>query len=88
MIKNNEINFNNKKRVIAVIATIAAATILFIGVTPSSYQQTTTTTPTIPFGFITSAMIADNTIVSADLKDGQAVKSVDIVDSQHSRLGQ
>ena len=68
------------------------ASIVAIGVAPFSYQQTTTTSsslssqiPTIiPREFITSASIADDTIVSADLKDGQAVTSSDIVDGQVS----
>jgi hypothetical protein len=42
-----------------------------------SYQQLI-----IRRGFITSFMIADNTITSSDLKDGAAVRSSDIVDGQ------
>jgi hypothetical protein len=96
MLKNRKFNICNidKKRIIAVTSTIimllAVTGVAAIGTGQFSYQQQSTTTSSssssfgsfIPRGFITSNHIADNTIISADLKDEQAVRSVDIVNGQ------
>lgn len=77
----------DKKRHLTVIGstvaiTLLVASIIVVGVAQSSYAQQQQQQLRIARGFITSFMIADNTIVSADLKDGAAVRSEDIVDGQ------
>lgn len=73
------INNKNKNKLFAI--TGAAVTIMvvvsvgIIGTAPFSIQQA-------PGPIVTSANIQDNTIVSADLRDGQAVRSTDIVNGQ------
>jgi uncharacterized membrane protein len=69
------VRFNTKKRVIAVVAAVQAsllvASIAAIGAAPLSEQQTSSTSTSSLFslqigkGVITSALIADETIVSA-----------------------
>ncbi|MGH9955206.1 MAG: hypothetical protein ACREAS_10520 [Nitrososphaera sp.] len=81
-------NNNKKKRLVTMTGTAAAITLLVAsiavtGAAQLSYQQQSIIGGGFAGrGFITSAMIADNTIVSADLKDGSAVRSSDIVDGQ------
>jgi hypothetical protein len=78
MIKNSK-NDKNKKKLIAITAAAVTITLVVsvgtIGAAPFSIQQA-------PGPSVTSANIVDNTIVSADLRDGQAVRSTDIVDGQ------
>jgi hypothetical protein len=66
----------------AAAITLLVASIAVIGAAQLSYQQSIIGGGFTGRGFITSAMIADNTIVSADLRDGAAVRSSDIVDGQ------
>jgi hypothetical protein len=81
-------NNNKKKRLVTMTGTAAAITLLVasivvIGTAQLSYQQQSIIGGGFAGrGFITSAMIADDTIVSADLKDRSAVRSSDIVDGQ------
>jgi hypothetical protein len=80
-------NNNNKKKRLVTLTAAAAISLLVsgivvIGTAQLSYQQSIIGGGFAGRGFITSAMIADDTIVSADLKDGSAVRSSDIVDGQ------
>jgi hypothetical protein len=84
MVKN-KLSFNSNKRIIAVTAaSLLVASIAAIGAAQLSDQQTPSSSSSLRIGrgVITSALIADETIVSADLKDGAAVRSSDIVDGQ------
>jgi hypothetical protein len=79
-------NNNNKKMLVALTGAAAisllVSSIAVIGPAQLSYQQSIIGGGFIGRGVITSSLIADNTIVSADLRDGAAVRSSDIVDGQ------
>jgi len=74
MLKNR-----NRNKLVAITATAVAIMLVVglgtMGAAPFSIQQA-------PGPTVTSANIVDNTLVSADLRDGQAVRSTDIVDGQ------
>jgi hypothetical protein len=78
----------NKKRLLAITAAASAIMLVVgigtIGQAPLSVQQQqqSPSSERTPGPKITSGNIEDETIVSADLKDGAAVRSSDIVDGQ------